>query len=126
MDRWSRRQFVQGVGVAGLALLGGCGRLPGQAPPPLKVHRLGYLSNNTAASDAAVVVAFRTGLRDLGYLEGQPLTTEWRFAETHPEQLPELAAALVRLPVDLIVAVATPGIEAAQHATSTIPIVFPT
>ncbi len=124
MSRVSRRQFVVGAGISGAGLLAGCGRLPGQAPPP-KAHRLGYLSNNDAASEALAVESFRQGLRELGYIEGQNLVIEWRFAQDQPEQLPELAADLVRLPVDLIVAVATPAIVAAQHATRTIPIVFP-
>ena len=125
MTSYTRRHFVQGVGVVGLGLLAGCG-LPGQAPPLPKVHRLGYLSNNNPASEAPTIEAFRQGLREMGYIEGQNLVIDWRFAENQPEQLSELATDLVRLPVDLIVAVATPAIVAAQHATSTIPIVFPT
>jgi putative ABC transport system substrate-binding protein len=121
----TRRRFVQGAGVAGLGLLAGCGRLPGQAAAPQQVHRLGYLSSNSAATDAPVIEAFRQGLRELGYVEGQNLTIEWRLADDQVEQLPELAASLVGLPVDVIVAVATPGIVAAKNATSTIPIVFP-
>jgi putative ABC transport system substrate-binding protein len=87
-SRLSRRQFV--VGAAGLGLLAGCGRLPGSAQPSPKVHRLGYLSNNDAASEALAVEAFRQGLRELGYVEGQNLVIEWRFAENQPEQLVEL------------------------------------
>jgi ABC-type uncharacterized transport system substrate-binding protein len=121
--RVSRRQFVVGAGASSLGLLAGCGQWPGQAEPPHQVHRLGYLSSLDGATDQPTVEAFRQGLRDLGYLEGQNLAIEWRYAD--PQQLPDLAAALVRLPVDLIVAVATPAIVAAQQATSTIPIVFP-
>jgi len=68
--------------------------------------------------------AFRQGLREHGYTEGQTLTIEWRFAEGRLEQLPELAAELVRLKVDLIFAETTPAARAAKQATTTIPIVF--
>ena len=121
----SRRRFVHGVGIAGLGLLAGCAWLPGQAPPTQRVFRLGYLSSSSLATEAPVIEPFRQGLRELGYVEGQNLAIEWRLADDQVEQLPELAAALVRQPVDLIVAVATPAIVAAKHATSTIPIVFP-
>jgi putative ABC transport system substrate-binding protein len=67
--------------------------------------------------------AFRQGLRDLGYVEGQNLVIESRYAEGREERLPDLAAELVRLKVDVIVA-GGPAIRAAQHATSTIPIVM--
>jgi putative tryptophan/tyrosine transport system substrate-binding protein len=67
--------------------------------------------------------AFQQGLRDLGYVEGQNIRLEYRFAEGQFERLPELAAELVRLPVDVLVT-AGPGAVAAKHATDTIPIVF--
>ena len=115
-NRLSRRQFV--VGAAGIGLVGGCGRLPWQAPPP-RVARIGYLSASNAFHP--YFVAFGQGMSELGYIEGQNLVIEWRFAGNQPEQLSELAVDLVRLPVELIVAVATPAIVAAQQATSTIP-----
>jgi putative tryptophan/tyrosine transport system substrate-binding protein len=121
----TRRRLVRGAGVVGLGLLVGCGRLPGQAPPPPKTHRLGFLSTNDAATEAPGVEAFLQGLVELGYVEGHNLAIEWRYADNQPEQLPQLAAALVHLSVDLIVAVATPAVVAAKAATSTLPIVFP-
>ena len=68
--------------------------------------------------------AFRQGLRDLGYVEGQNLVIEWRWAEGRDERLPDLAAELVQLQVEVIVVGGVAAIRAAQHATSTIPIVM--
>ena len=68
--------------------------------------------------------AFRQGLRDIGYLEGQNLIIEYRWAEGKGERLPTLAAELVELPVDVLVTAGSLAARAAQHATSTIPIVF--
>ena len=67
---------------------------------------------------------FRQGLRDLAYVEGQNLVIESRYAEGRAEQLPDLAAELVRLKVDVIVAGGTAAIRAAQHASRTLPIVM--
>ena len=72
-----------------------------------------------------VLEAFRQGLRDLGYVEGQNIALEYRFAEGKFERLPALAAELVRLKVDVILADGGQATAAAQHATGTIPIVFP-
>src|SRR5262249_59270514 len=68
--------------------------------------------------------AFRQGLRELGYIEGQNISIEYRFASGQVGRLPELAAELVRLKLDVIVAPGTPASMAAKKATSTIPIVF--
>src|SRR5438045_4289634 len=100
--RWSRRQLVQGAGVAGLALLAGCGRLPGQAPPA-KVHRIGYLSPQSLAVTGPRIEAFQQGLRELGWIEGQNFTLERRLADGEAERLPDLAAELVRLQPDVLV-----------------------
>jgi ABC-type uncharacterized transport system substrate-binding protein len=70
--------------------------------------------------------AFEGGLRDLGWTPGTNLLIEYRYAEGNPERLSELAAELVRLPVDVLVASAPPGVRAAQQATRTIPIVMST
>jgi len=125
--RWgccvSRRQFVQGVGTAGLGLLAGCGRLPWQAQPAASTHRLGFLAPGGPGSTESNPGAFREGLEALGYVEGQNLVVEWRFAEGKFDRLPALAADLVTLRVDVIVA-AGRAIRTATEATSTIPIVM--
>jgi len=84
------------------------------------VPRIGYLS---AGSESPRDVAFRQGLRELGYIEGKDLAIEYRFAEGKFERLPGFAAELVRLKVDVIVSSSTPANRAAQQATQTIPIV---
>src|SRR5437868_3875747 len=94
MDHLSRRQFVQGAGVAGLGLLAACGRLPGQMPSA-KVSRIGYLGAQKIPSFTA---AFVQGLSEHGYVEGKNLAIEWRFAEDRAERFPELTAELVARP----------------------------
>jgi putative ABC transport system substrate-binding protein len=94
-----------------------------------KVPRVGYLSTGSAPSPALerpnpTVESFRQGLRELGYVEGKNIIVEYRYAENKFERLPDLAAELVRLKVDVIVTGGTPAIRAAQHATNTIPIVM--
>ena len=122
----SRRAFVQGAGAVGLALVAGCGLLPSHAQRPARVARLGILSSGSAntASPSARDEAFREGLRDLGYVEGQNLVLESRYADTELERLPDLAAELVRLPVDLLVTSGDPATQAAKRASATLPIVF--
>src|SRR5262249_59999632 len=68
--------------------------------------------------------AFRQGLQELGYVEGKTIVIDWRAAEERVEQLPDLAAELVRQNVDIIVTVGTPATEAAKNATQTIPIIM--
>jgi putative ABC transport system substrate-binding protein len=121
MDRWGRRQFVQGAGATGLALLAGCGRLPGQAPPS-KVARIGWLGPGNGSDPN--FEAFRQGLREFGYVEGQNVVIEARWAAGRFERYPALAAELVGLQPDVLVTTSTPPTLAAQQATSTIPIVF--
>ena len=91
-----------------------------------KVPRIGILTPNSTALEASTPLwkAFRQGLRDLGYVEGKTIILEYRFAEEKPERFPDLAAELVRLQVDVIVAGGVVAIGAAQHATRTIPIVM--
>src|SRR5262245_58005048 len=89
-----------------------------------KVFRIGYLDSGTAAGRAVLVETFRRELTKLGWVEGKNITIEYRFAEQKLERLPELAADLVRLKVDLIVAQGTPVALAAKSATTTIPIVM--
>jgi putative ABC transport system substrate-binding protein len=122
--RPTRRRFVQGAGVAGLGLLAGCGRLPGQTQPshPVKLHRIGILNNS--GPRAAFTEPFRRGLAELGYLEGQNIVIEWRGDEAHAERLAQNAAELVALNVELIVTLGDHRAQAAKAATSTIPIVM--
>jgi putative ABC transport system substrate-binding protein len=100
---------------------------PVEARQAGKVYRIGYLSSATFSSPANTsgLNAFREGLRERGYVEGQNVVIEYRFAEGKPERLADLAAELVRLKVDVIVArPQPPTIAAAQRATQTIPIVM--
>ena len=104
-------------------LLGLC--LPATAQQTGKVPRIGFLDPSTASGSAVLVEAFRQELSKLGWIDGKNLTIEYRFAENKGiEHLPELAADLVRLKVDLIVATDTPSALAAKNATTTIPIVM--
>jgi putative ABC transport system substrate-binding protein len=98
--------------------------LASDAQPPGQVPRIGYLAADTGSLNAPRLEAFRHGLRDLGYTEGKNLTIEYRFAEGKLERLPALAAELVRLKVEVVVAGGTPMLLAAQHATRTVPIVM--
>jgi putative tryptophan/tyrosine transport system substrate-binding protein len=95
----------------------------GMAQPPAKVSRIGVLSPGCLPPSPTLDVLLQ-GLRDLGYVDGQTVAIEWRYSEGRAERFPDLAAELVRLPVDLIVAISTPAALAAKHATSTIPIVM--
>jgi putative tryptophan/tyrosine transport system substrate-binding protein len=122
--RWSRRQVVQGLGAVGLGLLAGCGRLPGQGPPPARVPRLGVLFPGTLHTGSEGIEGFRQGLREQGLLEGQNLTVEYRFAENHAERLPALATELVNAQVDVIVTSSTPAVSIVKQTTSTVPIVM--
>jgi putative ABC transport system substrate-binding protein len=95
------------------------------AQQPAKVPRVGWLSDGIrAGARSHLHEAFLHGLRDLGYVEGEHLIMERRDAEGQLERLPELAAQLVGLKVDVIVTWSVPGTSAAQRATSTIPIVM--
>src|SRR5262245_23192687 len=94
--------------------------LAATAPPAGKVWRLGYL----ASSAGGLPEAFRQGLRDLGYVEGQNLLIEHRAGQGHFASLPGLAAELVRLPVDVLVTNGTPAAVAAKEVTHTLPSVF--
>ena len=89
-----------------------------------KVARIGVLDTSTASSSAAQWQAFRHELSKLGWIEGKNIAFEYRFAEQKSERLPELAADLVGLKVDLIVVTAGPAAAMAKKATSTIPIVM--
>ena len=99
--------------------------LAATAQPAGKVHRIGWLATGVRpVGPHPLLEAFRQGLRDLGYVEGRNILIESRFAEGQADRCPALAAELVRLPVDVLLAAGTAPIQAAQHATSTIPIVM--
>lgn len=121
----NRRSLMQGLGATGLTLLTGCAlRVPfAETSPPM--HRIGFLAGSNAASSVDPDnAAFRQGLRDIGYIEGQTLTIEWRFANYNNDHLPDLAAGLLADGVEPIVTSASPAAIAAKRATQTVPIVF--
>jgi putative ABC transport system substrate-binding protein len=95
--------------------------LAAEAQQPTKVYRVGWLH---LGSGSATLEPFRQSLHELGYIEGQNLVLEYRYAEGSDERLADLATELVRLKVDVIEAVGVAGNRAAQHATRTIPIVM--
>ena len=113
-----RRAFLTGTGAVLLAT-----PLAAEAQPAAKVARIGYLATNLAASPHTGE-AFRQGLRDLGYVEGRNLVIEYRSADGKLERFPALAAELVALKVDVIVASGTLAALAAKQSTRTLPIVF--
>jgi putative ABC transport system substrate-binding protein len=94
------------------------------AQPSKKVHRIGFLVALSSSSTATRVEAFKQGLHDLGYVEGENIVIEYRYAEGKLGRLPDLAAELVRLNVDVIVAGGEASIRAAKTASGTIPIVM--
>lgn len=98
--------------------------VPVEAQQPKKISRVGYLAAVSAAADAPRLEAFRQGLLDLGYIEGQNMIIEYRHEGGGFERLPELAAELVGQKPDVLVAVTTNAAQAAKKATTTIPIVF--
>jgi putative ABC transport system substrate-binding protein len=89
-----------------------------------KVPRIGYLGVTSPSDRPPLLDAFRQGLRELGWVEGQNIVIDYRYAEDRVDRLPDLAAELVRLKVDLIVSWGTQGVTAARNATETIPIVM--
>ena len=92
--------------------------------PPVGSHRIGMLETVSLALNAANLDAFRKGLQEFGYIEGQNYVIEYRSADGDAERFPELAAELVRLPVDIIVTRGTPATRAAMKASATIPVVM--
>ena len=111
-----------------LAMLAALAALPviAEAQPAGKVPRVAYLNATSAASATWAVEPFRQGLRELGYIEGQNILIEYRWADGRFERLPALAAELARSKVDVTVAQNTVAAVAAKNATSTIPIVLVT
>ncbi len=95
-----------------------------EAQQPSKVIRLGFLIATSASTEKSRTEAFRQGLRELGYVEGKNIVIEWRFAEGKFDRLPDLAAELVRLKVEVIVTGGSTSTRAAKEVTTTIPIVM--
>jgi len=120
IDRPAMRQGLRVLVVIIFGVLG-LGIAIAAAQQAGKVYRIGYLAARSALESRDE--AFRQGLRDLGYVEGKNVIIEYRFTGER-EQIPKLAAELVRLKVDIIVAPGTPVAQAAKAATGTIPIVF--
>ena len=120
-----RIQNRKWAGLLTIALtLAMCG-VVAEAQQPKKVPRIGYLSGGDAARESSRAEAIRLALRERGYIEGQNIATEYRYAEGKLDRAPELAAELVRLKVDIIVAAGGDGdVRAAKNATKTIPIVM--
>src|SRR5258706_2367961 len=117
-DKMNRRHGLALLLVVGIA------PLRAFAQPQSKVWRIGYLSSSARSATVNAFGAFRQGMRELGYIEGKDLVIEARFADGVYDRLPGLAAELVELKVDVILADASPAIRAAQRATNTVPIVM--
>jgi len=114
-----RRHFITLVGGMAVAW-----PLVSYAQLPGRMARIGFLGSASATGSAKSVEALRTGLRELGYVEGRNIVIEFRWAEGKYDRLSGLAAELIRLNVDVIVTHGTPGTRTAKKATSTIPIVM--
>src|SRR5216684_2657569 len=120
-NRWRQMRFNHLRRREFIALLGGAAAawpLAARAQQAAKIPRIGIID------DAPMWNAFRQRLRDLGYLEGQNIAFDYRFADGVPERLAHAAAELVRRPVDVIATYGTPPTAAAKQATTTIPIVM--
>ena len=119
-EKATRRRVVIALGTSALAPLATFGQ-----QQSTKVWRIGILAlvSQTVAQSGDRYGSLIAGLRELGYIEGRNIAIEWRYADGVYDRLPELAAELAKSNVDVIVTNATPGARAAQHATTTIPIV---
>src|SRR5688572_18736106 len=116
--RTTRRTFLTGSFVLLATPLSGAAQQAGKVP------RLGYLILTSPSDRPSLLDAFRQRLRELGWVEGQNIVIDYRYAEGRVDRLADLAAELVRLRVNLIVSVGTQGVTAAKNATETIPIVM--
>jgi putative tryptophan/tyrosine transport system substrate-binding protein len=112
-----RREFITLIGAAAWM------PLAANAQPSSKLHRIGYLSGPASSASAPLVQAFRNGLGDFGYIEGQNISVEWRFSRGN-EELPSLANELIQLKVAGVVATGGPAIRAVKQLTDSIPIIM--
>ena len=113
-----RRVFIAGaIAVSAVPLAA-------EAQQAGKVYRIAFLGASSPALESELVAAFREGLRDLGYIEGQNIVIEYRWAEGHYDRYPAFVAEAVRLKVDVIVTAGTPAALAAKEGTRTLPIVM--
>src|SRR5260370_32777739 len=94
------------------------------AQPAAKAPRIGFVEAGSRSANQHFLDAFRQGLRDLRYIEGQTIFIEDRWADGRPDRFPELIADLIRLKVDVLVVASTPGADAAKKITSSVPVVF--
>ena len=115
----NRRTFLCGLTLGMLSA-----PLAAEAQPTGKVYRIAYLGNSSAALESELVAAFRQGLRELKYVEGQNIAIEYRWAEGRYDRFPAFVAEAVHLKVDVIVTAGTPAALAAKEGTRTIPIVM--
>src|SRR5260370_24170927 len=113
-----RRAYVSGTALGLLAA-----PVAAEGQQTRKVPRIGVLGGQSPEISPPIF-ALRQGLRELGYVEGQNIAIEWRWAQGKNERYPDLVAELVKLKVDIIVAPTTAGAQAAQRATKPIPIVM--
>jgi putative ABC transport system substrate-binding protein len=114
----NRREFI--------TLVGGAAAWPlaARAQQAGKMYRIGFLGNSTAALEGSLVGSFREGLRDLGYVEGQNILIEYRWAEGQYEQFPALIAELLAQRVEVIVTAGTPASLAVKKTTTSVPLVM--
>jgi putative ABC transport system substrate-binding protein len=118
MSHMRRREFIMLLGGAAAWPLAARAQQTGKGP------RIGYLGTSSPSLERHLVDAFRQRLRELGHVDGENITIEYRWTEGRDDRLASLAAELVRLQPDVIVTSGTPGTLAAKQATSTIPIIF--
>jgi putative tryptophan/tyrosine transport system substrate-binding protein len=116
---WNRRTFLAALGTIALGVPNSSAQQHSGKPP-----RIGWLVPTTQAEWDGLLEEYRLGMRELGYIEGRTVETEYLYADGHFDRLPDLAAKLVEHKVDLIVTASTPAIMAAKRATEKIPVVF--
>ena len=124
MRVWARSKMIDGRLLFVVALIIFAAAFTTEAQQTTRIHRIGILIPSSASFLSARVEAFRQRLRELGYVEGKNIFIEYRYVEGKPERVPDLAAELVRLKVDVIVTAGPSATLAAKKGSGTIPIVF--